>query len=268
MERNIKIFTVASLAFLCILSLSGSLGGVIGEILYILAFAIPVCLSLLGARGEKPSLGLGVKIKNAALIFSASPLLLFLIFALSFITAVIISITVGANNPSPVSGSPVTDVLSLAFAPAILEEALFRYLPLKLIAPYSRKSALIISSLFFSLVHASLFSIPHALLAGFGFMAADLIAGSVIPSVVLHFLNNLISIGWEYSVMSKNTAVFLTVFIIFAAISILSVILMRKKFKAAFSECFDKKDKVFFPTFTAALIIPTLAVAILNLFYK
>ncbi len=268
MERNIKTYTLSILIFLLILSLSGSFDGILGEALYYFAFIIPTALALLTLREQKTDFSLLTpKIKNAKLIFSLTPLSLFLIFTLSYITAWIIFRTLGKTNPPETSGAPISDIFSLAFLPAILEETLFRYLPLKLIAPYSKKSAVIISSVFFALVHASIFSIPYAFVAGLIFIASDILAESVLPSVILHFLNNLLSILWEYSVKSNTSGVFLILFGATAFFSLVLIILMRKRLSSALKEIFSKNDKTAFPGFTLALIIPTALISILNLIY-
>ena len=81
--------------------------------------------------------------------------------------------------------------LRYALLTAVLEELIFRYLPMRLLAHRSPRAALLLSSLFFSLVHCDLFQMPYALFAGAVFMILDLAANSVIPSLVIHFLNNL-----------------------------------------------------------------------------
>ncbi len=268
MKENIKTFTVATLIFLCLLGFSGYVDGIFGELIYILAFLLPIILTSLSLRGERELFPLKLKPENSGLIALASPLFLFSVFLLSYVTAIVIHSATGAKNPSPVSGDPMTDILKLALAPAILEEALFRYLPLKLIAPYSKKSALLISSVFFALVHLSLFSIPYAALAGFLFMTADILSGSILPSVILHFLNNLISIIWEYSAKSGYGNLFVVIFALTALISFIAIFIFRKKYKALLFDRFERSDKPSLPRSTAALIIPTLIVATLDLFIR
>ncbi len=267
MEKNIKIYTLSTLAFLCILSLSGSVQGILGEVLYFLAFIIPTIIPLLASKDKIRSSYLTLKPENISLVIYAAPFILFSVFALSYLTAFLIYITAGAENPPQTNASLLPDLLELAVAPAIFEEALFRYLPLVLISTYSKKAAVIISSLYFALVHLSLFSIPYAFFAGIAFILADIITGSILPSVILHFVNNLISILWEYSQRAGTEHIFLAVFCTIALISLILIIIMKKKYISAVRAAFDRSDKCKLPPTTLALIIPTAIIAILNLFY-
>ncbi len=263
MERNIKIYTISCLVFLILLCLSGSFGGLLGEALYFLAFILPSAMALLAARREVIPPPAGTR--GARLVFSAAPLCLFSIFAFSYLTALVIFLVSGKENPSSVTGEPLYDIPKLALLPALFEELLFRYVPQRLIAPYSKKSALVISALFFGLVHGSFFSIPYAIFAGASFMGANILAGSILPSVILHFSNNLISILYDYAARSGGELVFALLFAVSALVSLVFVIIYRKEFSSALEAAFEKSDRVCLPRFAAALIIPTLLLALLNI---
>ena len=228
MERNIKRYTLGVLFFLLILSLSGSVEGAVSEMIYSSAFILPsVVILFITCKGssniklEKP--------KNITLLAPLTPLILLLIFSTAYLTALVIFITTGAQNEVAVTKDFTTDLFTLAIAPALFEELLFRYVPLKIIAPYSNKTALLVSSLFFALAHASLFSIPHAFIAGTVFMTVDIVSGSVIPSVILHLLNNLVSIGWEYAYPTGYAHVIPISLIALSLLSLIFISVKRKR---------------------------------------
>jgi membrane protease YdiL (CAAX protease family) len=85
-----------------------------------------------------------------------------------------------------------------ALLPSILEELLFRYLPIRLLTPRSPKTAVLVSAVLFALAHGSLFKIPYALVAGLIFAALDIYFGSLLPSLIIHLLNNLLSLLSTY----------------------------------------------------------------------
>ncbi len=266
MDKSIKIYTLAALAFICLLSLSASFDGILGELIYLLSFVLPLSLSLLWSKGNITLSYLKPKRKNMSLILCAAPIILFTVFLLSYITSWLIFITARVTNPPVTDSSFVKEVLTLAAAPAILEEALFRFLPLLLIAPYSKKSCIIISSLYFAMAHMSLFSIPYAFIAGIFFILADIISDNILPSVILHFLNNLISIILEYSARANALYIFNLVFLSAALISLISVIIMRKKYISAIRAELAEGDKCTLPPASALVAAPTAITALINLF--
>ena len=262
MTKNIKLYTLGVLIFLLLLSL-GSIEGLVGALCYPLAFILPSAgLLLITKAKELPKLS--GKLTVSDFIPLIAPALL-LIFGAAYLTAFILFNALGAESSVNVTGDPVSDVVTLAIAPALLEEMLFRYLPLKIIAPYSKKTALLISTLFFALAHSSLFSIPHAAVAGVIFMSLDLIAASPLPSVILHLSNNLFSIGWEYTFPGGSAHLLIIALAILAVISLIVMIVYRKKYLKLLATLFDPEDRTTLPAYTLALALPTLLAAILEL---
>lgn len=268
MKENIKLYTLGSLVFICILSFSSMTRGILSELIRILAFLLPAAaLIFYGGRGASPSPSyLSLKKEDATLLLPLILPSLFLIFFTSFLSYLLINSLTGAQEPSVATGSLSFDLYSLAIIPAVLEELLFRYVPLKIIAPHSKKSALFISIVFFALVHSSFFSIPHAALAGGIFMLFDIVAESVYPSVILHFINNLISIVWIYNSGSQDFAsLFWILFAIGAFLSLIPIFVLRKTYLRRLKEAFDKDDKTVIEPFCLALAVPCLISAILGL---
>lgn len=266
MKENVKIYTLSSLMLLCILSLGGGFSEPLALIVRLIAFTVPTLLALWysKASSDRNTAYLSLDKRGLLLLPLLVPSLL-VIFGLSFLVSLVIYSITGAQADVPISGNVVFDVFSLAVVPAVTEEMFFRYVPLKIIAPLSKKSALIISSVFFAVIHTSFFSIPYALAAGVIFMTFDLITESVLPSVIVHLFNNIMSLVWMYGADTEGFAeIYLSVFVLGAVISIIPLIISLKKYRRMLRHTFEKDDKLIFPAVSLALIIPTLLIALME----
>jgi len=94
--------------------------------------------------------------------------------------------------------SVIVSVLFIAVIPAITEEFLFRGLILKASKYFGNVFAVIISALAFSLYHMSPAQTIYQFVIGvvYGFIA--LASNSVLPTMILHFLNNFLIIALHY----------------------------------------------------------------------
>ena len=148
-------------------------------------------------------------------------------------------------------------------APAVFEEMLFRYMPLRALGAHSPKLAIIYSSVLFALAHCNLFQLPYALFAGIVFALVDIAAKSVLPSILLHLINNLLSIlaGFYGSALF-----YLILFTVLGALTLASavfIILKRKSFCVPFVEIFKDKSKLIFTTPLYLYIFASLLIAAL-----
>ena len=82
----------------------------------------------------------------------------------------------------------------MAVLPAVVEEIAIRGIVLQPLRRYGDWFAIIASSLIFSLMHGNMVQIPYTLAAGIIFGVVAVSTGSLWPSIVLHFLNNLFSV--------------------------------------------------------------------------
>lgn len=231
MKKKISTLSMSYILFLILLFLSGSLSGVLSEAVYLLAFALPIILALYLTRNDKVEGGEYLVLKSEG-IRTTLPLIaptVSAIMLVSFLTSILIFALTGERNEVDVGDSLIPALISHALLPAIFEEALFRYLPMRLLASHSRRAAVIISAFFFALVHHDFFSIPYAFLAGIIFMTVNLATGSVIPSVIIHFVNNALSVG--LLIYADNAAFSPIIYIILGALSCVSlcVIFVRRK---------------------------------------
>lgn len=94
------------------------------------------------------------------------------------------------NGPAEIAMS----VISVAVLPAVVEEIAIRGIVLQPLRRYGDWFAIIASSLIFSLMHGNMVQIPYTLAAGIIFGIVAVSTGSLWPSIVLHFLNNLFSV--------------------------------------------------------------------------
>lgn len=260
-KRATDITVVSYVFVLLFLTLSGTLDGALSEIAYIAAFLLPTLFGLLAARrlGVSPA---PLKIKRAALpivVHSVFPTVT-LIMLISLLTSYILSLT-GAKNDVTVYETLGENILRHALLPAILEEAAFRYLPLSVFGKGGRE-CVIVSSLSFAVIHTSLFQIPYAFIAGVIFICLDIIAESPLPSLILHTVNNLVSVIIIYYEAALPVAIAVGVL---TALSAVFIFKNKKAYIEGAKSIFAQKSKLKLSYSLLVIVIPTMTVAILNL---
>ena len=264
MQRKINILSMSYLVFLLLLFTSGALSGVLGEAVYFLAFLVPFLICMACIRGEEKSSTRLFGLKRESILYTLviSAPAVCTIMLVSMITSALIFSTTGKTNDIDVGNSLLVAMFSHALLPAILEEALFRYLPMRVLSECSKKTVILLSSFFFALIHHSLFSIPYAFLAGIILMSVNLAFDSVWPSVIIHFLNNAVSVllmfGLGYIVLPCLLGLLL--------ISLVIIFLKRSEYKNLFIPLLSGGERV---TITVELVVFTavnLLIAVLALF--
>lgn len=178
--------------------------------------------------------------------------------AVSNILTDIISVIFSLLNLSPMSftfeiphsaGGVILYLLTLAVAPAIVEEYALRGVTLGALRNLGDKNALIISSLLFALMHANFIQIPFALLMGLILGYLTLVTGSIIPAVVLHFINNLLSglVGLADEFISYESAIVFQwcYYTVFLALGVIGYVLLKKNYSAPFLKL--KNDRLSLP---------------------
>lgn len=270
MKREISLITFSYILLLLMLILAGMVSGVLSTLIYILAFLAPLFIALWVSRkyredknkAEYLTLDLKWLSLSLTLIF---PLVL-TVFLISYLTSLIMMKLTGNSGAIDIGGSFIAALFNHAFLPTILEELLFRYLPMKLLLKRSGKVTVIISALFFALVHHSFYSIPYAFVAGIVFILIDIAAGSVLPSVILHFSNNLFSIIWSmYIEGSGREVLFFAILGISAVLSLTVIFLLKNKYLEALKKGFSHNEK-YIPSYEPLMfILPTIVIAISEL---
>ena len=253
----LNIFILLGMSFL------GSIDGVAHDVVYILVFLLPAVAVFAyekGAGGE----GLVPFTMKRKDLKSFLPLVfptVFEIILLSVVTTALLGLF-GKHNSVIIYDTFSENLLRHALLPSILEELAFRYVPLVLLSRYSKRICIIASSVLFATIHANLFQIPYAFLAGAIFITIDIIYDSVLPSIILHLVNNTISVISIY--YNVDYPIFIAVFVL-AAVSFVFLYKKRDSYLGAVCALFNGKCEEKLSFSLLFVVIPTLILAILNL---
>ena len=266
MKKALRYITFIDLIFMLFLSVSGAIGGTLGNIMYYLAFIVSVYAAFAikrrtGGAFCPPRLKLSKKGIGLLSVFIFPTVAL--IFLVSLVTSLFLTSLGVSSSDTDVSGNIVLMILTHALLPALCEEALFRYIPISIIGPYSKKWCMVLSAAFFALIHCDLFRIPYAFIAGLVFAAVDIAFDSILPSFILHFLNNTLSILW---MRSDSGWIFVVIILSLAVVSGIGLIMMRRSLRDGISHIFDDKSKLELSYEPILLVVLTLLTAITNLF--
>ena len=249
--------------FLLLLALSGSTLGITSEIFYYLAFLGPVGLTLnyIYNPGKNQHVS-PLDVRKAMLNDLRSDFTLSkdklaftlpviapaisVVLAFSVLTTFILALF-GQENAVNLGEPFVIALLTHALVPAVLEELLFRFVPIKLLSE-NKKVAFVISSVMFAFAHANLFQIPYALIAGAIFSWLYISTGSIIPSIILHFLNNTVSL---ISIYGCKPWIILVTLGVFSLASAIFLFMKRETYKEKTKEIFDceKASVSYYPLF-------------------
>lgn len=127
--------------------------------------------------------------------------------------------------------------IAIAIVPAIIEEFLFRGVILGTLRKYHGDViAIIVSSVLFGFIHGNFLQTPLTALSGMimGYLAVK--TGSIIPSMILHFVNNSLAVTSEFLMKAidnehiygiVDTAILLT----FIVVGLICAISLIKKYK-------------------------------------
>ena len=209
---------------------------------------------------------LGLTGEETRAVIPLVPLTVGAIFLISLVTAFLFSIF-GFYDNTELEGGVFSIILKHVVLPAILEEALFRFVPIKMLGGRSPRCAVVLSAVLFGLIHTNLFQIPYAIAAGLMLAAVDLAFDSILPSVIIHLTNNLCSVLWiNNSGNSVFTVCYLAVLFFACAVSLTVVLLRKARYKQYFARVLSKgedyKPGIEIYIFTAT----TLILAVLALF--
>ncbi len=278
MTRAVKVVTFIYIVFIITLVLSGTLGGIVGEMVYYSAFMIPIAIGFYSSKSlkyereeiagvaEAPDTLLDVKRFDFKRLIPLIAPTVTVVFLISLITSLVFALF-GVSTPAVEQRNVFLMILLHALVPAVLEELLFRYIPMKLLLPYSKRWCILYSAICFALIHCSFLQIPYAFAAGVIFMAIDVAMGSVWPSLILHLVNNTASIIWiKYCSGMTASVIFISVMLILSIVSFLFVYKKRDAYKKMFIGVFDKGDGFAVTYAPVALILITCYLASLNLF--
>lgn len=278
MTEALKIVTFIDLLFVLLLMASGTVTGVFGTVIYYLAFFIPVVIAFCYSRrlkrereeqrglAEAEKTYLSLDKRAVSLVAPIMPLAIGITILMALLTSIILGLFGFSGDPLP--DAPIWQLLIVhALVPAILEEMLFRYVPMKLLLPYSSRICILVSAVYFALTHCNLFQIPYALMAGVALMLIDVMADSIWPSVIMHLANNTLSIIWsKYCNDRVSVMIFAYSMVLLQLISVIYIWRNKEKYKAPLDAALSDAEHPK-PTYApVALVVVTLYVAFMNLF--
>ena len=116
-------------------------------------------------------------------------------------------------------------VLSVAVVPAIIEETMIRGVVMQPLRKFGDKYAILMSAFVFACMHGNMVQIPYTVIGGclLGYLA--IVTGSLWPSIILHFINNLysvIAIGVNDNFgETASTIAVLVMLVVFAVVGII-----------------------------------------------
>ena len=276
MKSNVRAFTAMVLVFLCLLALSGISDGIISELIYLCAYILPMAIGFFADREARRKesehdreykepenllkLSVGATRTFLPIIFPTVAMVL----GFSYATSLVISMLGGGVQSLPdVGDNIVFAIIRHAFVPALLEEALFRYMPIRMLARHSVKATIVLSTLYFALVHNSFYSFPYALAAGAVFITLDIVCESIWPSVILHFINNVASVLWiMYSGVEGFSGVYYAVIFTLSLISLVIIFIRRRQYADEVSSALSYGDPFTPSREVVAIAFPTLIIAI------
>ncbi len=133
-----------------------------------------------------------------------------------------------------------TMLISVAIVPALAEEFMFRGVILTILRKYGDTFAIFISSLLFGLLHGNFVQTPFAFVVGLVLGFITVYTGSMLPSMIIHCLNNSISIIITYlnnniELEAVTEVIYVTVSVIIAAGGLLALFALSKSDRHMFS---------------------------------
>jgi len=264
LKRAVGAIALCDMFFILFLALAGSVSGAFGRVIYYLAYILPIVAMLIVFRTEvkdfisRPSDGAPELTLVSLFPFVGAVVLI------SYLTSLLLGLF-GVTNETDVSGHIIYELLRHALVPAVLEELLFRLIPISLLSRYSGKNAIIISSLLFAFAHCNLFQIPYALIAGAVLGILTLMTGSIIPSLVLHFVNNALSVVMlKYGSHEGVAAAFYISLAVLTLVSVVAFILRRSRYLPRIRACLSGEERLSLPSGAVIFIAMTSVIALIN----
>ena len=126
-------------------------------------------------------------------------------------------------------------VVVLAVVPAICEEVAFRGVIMGIFRKYGDRFAIIVSALLFGMMHSSFMTMVFAFCSGMIFGLIRKNSDSLVPSIIVHFLNNLLSVIMAYLDSESSVVFYYIVIFVSAVMLLLSVVLIYRRNNGLFS---------------------------------
>lgn len=134
-----------------------------------------------------------------------------------------LDMTSKANTPLEI----VLYIISTAVVPAFAEEFAFRGILMGTLRRFGDAFAIIASAIVFGAMHGNIVQVPFAFILGLVFAYVDCKTNSILPSIIIHFVNNFYAVMLD---VLQNTGVFsdrvfmMVYFILIAVFCILGLV--------------------------------------------
>ncbi len=134
----------------------------------------------------------GVKWLSPCFVFNmlASTAIAFLTSFLNSMGVSVPSADFSIRQPSVIA--VIMQITYIVILAPLFEEVLYRGLIIKMVSPYSKTGAVLVSALAFGLMHGNIPQAASAFCTGLIYAIIALKCGSIIPTMIIHSLNNLI----------------------------------------------------------------------------
>ena len=120
--------------------------------------------------------------------------------------------------------STLISILTTAAMPALFEEFAFRGVLMQPLRKYGDWFAIIMSSFCFAVVHGNMVQIPFAFIAGISMGYFCIKTKSIWTSVIIHFMNNLISVLFSLYYTVRPDASMLLYYVVIGALIIIGTV--------------------------------------------
>ena len=128
--------------------------------------------------------------------------------------------------------------ISIAVAPAIFEELLFRGIIMQSLRRFGDYFAVIVSSVLFALIHGNLIQGPYSLLLGMFIGYFVIYTGSLWTGVAIHFVNNATAVVLENILRTQggyNYEIFAGIFLMASVLlAVFGLVYMRRRYGSLF----------------------------------
>ena len=197
-------------------------------------------------------MNLGETYPTQKLGFKLTSLLVFFGLSIAMIANYVSNMTIGVFDMFGIDANvdieyPCDNVLevllfyvTVAILPALVEEFAFRGVILKIMRKYSDSMAILVSGVMFGLMHGNFTQISFALVVGLILAFITVKTNSLIPAIIIHFLNNGLSV--TFSLLYTNTAlseatidaINIVLMIAISVVGIISFTILSTKYKGFF----------------------------------
>ena len=227
--KSQNTLTLCNAIFILLFAISTFFDGFLRSSFHLFAYLIAILIGVWRASEETDKIApLKLSdIRASAFSLPLFPPILALTMLVALGTSALFSL-IGIEGTGALGDRFGVALLEHALLPAVFEELLFRYLPLILLGRENPRGLILTSAIFFALGHVSILHLPYAFLAGVCYMTLVLLTGSIWPSILAHFLNNLLSLSLTF--FPESMILILVLFALVTLASVLYLILRRRDY--------------------------------------